>query len=94
MCHECDSASLPLENAVELVLEQGSNHFQGFVSRSDQIAELLDRQGSGVITPHEESEFDAFEEIDDYLSHVNRLIRNSREDGERSDVPRLKANLP
>lgn len=74
--------TLPLENAVELVLEQGVIIFRASSIVQDQIEALLDRQRSGVLTPHEERELDAFEEIDDYLSHVNRLIRNSSENGE------------
>lgn len=74
--------TLPLENAVELVLEQGVIIFRASSNVQGQIEALLDRQLSGVLTPHEERELDAFEEIDDYLSHVNRLIRNSSENGE------------
>lgn len=74
--------TLPLENAVKLVLEQGVIIFRASSSVQSHIEELVDRQKSGLLLPHEESELDAFEEIDDYLSHVNRLIRNSSENGE------------
>ena len=74
--------TLPLENAVELVLEQGVIVFRASSAVQGHIEELLDRQRAGVLSPREEIELDAFEEIDDYLSHVNRLIRNSSENGE------------
>ena len=74
--------SLPRENAVELVLEQGVIIFRASSFVQNHIEEMVDRQKSGFLTPQEESELDAFEEIDDYLSHVNRLIRNSSENGE------------
>lgn len=74
--------TLPLQNAVELVLEQGVIIFRASPKIQAQVEELVDRQRSGALTPREERELDAYEEIDDYLSHVNRLIRNSSENGE------------
>ena len=74
--------TLPLENAVELVLEQGVIIFRASSVVQNHIEELLDRQKAGGLSAREENELDAFEEIDDYLSHVNRLIRNSTENGE------------
>ncbi len=53
----------------------------------NHIEELVDRQKSGLLTANEVSELDAYEEIDDYLSRVNRLIRNSSENGEVSLAP-------
>lgn len=76
--------TLPRENAVELVLEQGVIIFRASSMVQNHIEELVDRQKSGLLTANEISELDAFEEIDDYLSHVNRLIRNSSENGEVS----------
>ena len=74
--------TLPRENAVELVLEQGAIIFRASSAVRRHIEDLVDRQKSGVISENEESELDALEEIDDYLSHVNRLIRNSNKTGE------------
>ena len=71
--------TLPRENAVELVLEQGVIIFRASSMVQSQIEELVDKQKAGSLSPREEKELDAFEEIDDYLSHVNRLIRNSNE---------------
>ena len=74
--------SLLRENAVELVLEQGVIIFRASSMVQNHIEELVDRQKSGLLSSEEERDLDAFEEIDDYLSHVNRLIRNSSENGE------------
>ena len=74
--------TLPLQNAVELVLEQGVIIFRASSKVQEHIETLVHRQKAGALTPGEERELDAFEEIDDYLSHVNRLIRNSNENGE------------
>ncbi len=74
--------TLPLQNAVELVLEQGVIIFRASSKVQEHIETLVDRQKTGALTPGEERELDALEEIDDYLSHVNRLIRNSNENGE------------
>jgi len=74
--------TLPRENAVELVLEQGAIIFRASSTVQKHIEELVDRQKSGRLSESEEFELNAFEEIDDYLSHVNRLIRNSTENGE------------
>ena len=37
---------------------------------------LLEKQQLEALTELEEQELDAYEEIDDYLSFVNRTIRN------------------
>ncbi len=74
--------TLPRENAVELVLQDGVIVFRVSPMVQNQIEELVERQKTAGLSPHEENELDAFEEIDDYLSHVNRLIRNSNENGE------------
>jgi hypothetical protein len=37
---------------------------------------LLDKQQTSPLSPEEERELDGYQEIDDYLSFVNRTIRN------------------
>ena len=74
--------TLPRENAVKLELEQGVIIFRASSTVQNRVDELLDKQKSDKLSTQEENELDAFEEIDDYLSHVNRLIRNSNENGE------------
>ena len=74
--------NLPRENAVKLELEQGVIIFRASRAVQVRIEELLEKEKIASLTPEEIQELNAYEEIDDYLSHVNRLIRNSDEFGE------------
>jgi hypothetical protein len=74
--------TLPRENAVKLELEQGVIIFRASRAAQVRIEELLEKEKIASLTPEEIQELNAYEEIDDYLSHVNRLIRNSDEFGE------------
>src|SRR5437016_14003028 len=47
-----------------------------------RISKLLEKQKSNALTEAEESELMDYEEIDDYLSHVNRVIRNLSQSSE------------
>ena len=64
------------EGAVHLELEQGVVIFRASAAVQTRIAELLDKQRAHTLTEVEERELSDYEEVDDYLSHVNRLIRN------------------
>ncbi len=76
-----DTKNLPKtllsENAIRLEVEQGVIIFRATEKIQNRIAELLEKEKLSTLTPAETKEFNAYEEIDDYLSHVNRLIRNS-----------------
>jgi len=74
--------TLPRENAVRLELEQGVIIFRASSTVQHRIDELLEKEKSGHISSSEKQELDTFEEIDDYLSYVNRLIRDSHNAGE------------
>ncbi len=74
--------NLPRENAVKLELEQGVIIFRASSTVQKRVEELLEKEKSATLSPEELSELNSYEEIDDYLSHVNRLIRNSKEIGE------------
>ncbi len=74
--------TLPRENAVKLELEQGVIIFRASRAVQVRIEELLEKEKIASLTPEEIQELNAYEEIDDYLSHVNRLIRNSVEASE------------
>jgi hypothetical protein len=69
-------ASLPLEGAVRIELEAGIPIFRASNQVNSRIATLLEKQQVEGLTELEEQELDAYEEIDDYLSFVNRTIRN------------------
>lgn len=65
------------ENAVQLKLEQGIVIFRASESVQNRIEKLLEKQKTGSLSLDEERELIDYEEVDDYLSHINRLIRNS-----------------
>ncbi|CBN56742.1 MULTISPECIES: hypothetical protein [Kamptonema] len=69
-------SSLPIEGAVRIELEEGIPVFRATSTVQDKIEELLFKQQNSALTTAEEKELDSYEEIDDYLSFVNRTIRN------------------
>lgn len=74
--------TLPRENAVRLDLVEGVVVFKASATVQERLEHLLEKEKSGTLSSAETKELDVYEEIDDYLSHVNRLIRNSAENGE------------
>ena len=75
--------SLPLEGAISLELEEEVPILRASSLVQKRVQELIVKEREQGLTSQETEEFDGYEEIDDYLSLVNRLIRNS-----------LKANQP
>jgi hypothetical protein len=69
-------SSLPIEGAVSIELVEGIPIFKASSTIQDRIETLLDKQQIEPLTPAETQELDSYEEIDDYLSFVNRTIRN------------------
>ncbi|AFZ03651.1 hypothetical protein [Calothrix sp. PCC 6303] len=69
--------SLPLDNAIRIELVEGIPIFRASSFVQQRIETLLNRQKDTSLTNEEEKEFDRYEELDDYLSLVNRLIRNA-----------------
>jgi|Deesub1362A_J573_1020465.scaffolds.fasta_scaffold09173_4 hypothetical protein len=69
-------ATLPLEGAVRIELEEGVPVFRASSSVQACIEKLLLKERQVGLTPEEKEELDRYEEIDDYLSFVNRVIRN------------------
>jgi hypothetical protein len=68
--------SLPLEGAVRIELVEGVPIFRASSIVQSQIEALLAKQQDDTLTPEEEEELDCYAEIDDYLSLVNRTVRN------------------
>lgn len=68
--------SLPLDGAIRIELEAGVPIFRASGHVQSRIEMLLNKQQTQGLTENEEQELDAYEEIDDYLSFVNRTIRN------------------
>ena len=69
-------ASLPLERAVRIELEEGVPVFKASRLIQDRIEDLLLKQRASRLRVDEMTELDRFEEMDDYLSFVNRVVRN------------------
>lgn len=69
-------ATLPLEGAISIELQEGIPIFRASSSVHNRIASLLAKQQLSSLNPEEEKELDSYEEMDDYLSFLNRLARN------------------
>jgi len=69
-------ATLPLEGAVRIELEDGIPIFRASHAVQQRIEALLCQQQNAPLSAQEEQELDRYEEIDDYLSFVNRTLRN------------------
>lgn len=69
--------SLPLNGAVQLELMEGTLIFRASDQVQNRIEDLLEKQKDMGLTAIEEDELNSYEEIDDYLSFVNRTIRNA-----------------
>lgn len=71
------SKTLPLDNAIRLELVEGVPIFRASHHVQERIQTLLDKQSESKLTENESQELDLYEEVDDYLSFVNRTVRNS-----------------
>ncbi|MHC5719172.1 MAG: hypothetical protein ACYTX0_45735 [Nostoc sp.] len=70
------AANLPLEGVISIELQEGIPIFRASSSVQNRIKALLAKQQISPLNPEEEQELDSYEEIDDYLSFLNRLARN------------------
>ena len=68
--------TLPLEGAVRIELVEGIPMFRASTTVKNRIEELLEKQQNLPLNSDEEQELNLYEEIDDYLSFVNRTVRN------------------
>ncbi len=69
--------SLPLDGAVRIDLVEGVPIFRASSFVIERIELLIAKQKENALTEDEEKELDSYEELDDYLSLVNRMIRNN-----------------
>ena len=70
-------ASLPLDGAVRLELHDGVPVLRASTAVQRRITTLLRKQKQGTLSPSKTAELDQYEDLDDYLSLLNRLVRNS-----------------
>ena len=68
--------TLPIEGAVRIELVEGIPIFRASSTVQNRIQELLKKQQTSQLNYDEEQELDLYEEIDDYLSFINRTVRN------------------
>jgi hypothetical protein len=68
--------NFPSEGGISLTLVEGITIFRTSPIIQNRIETLLDKQKESRLTIDEEKELDSYEELDDYLSLVNRTIRN------------------
>ena len=70
-------AMLPSENLVRLELQEGIPVFKATHSVQKRIELLVAKQPQEGLTTTEREELDGYEELDDYLSFANRVMRNT-----------------
>ena len=68
--------TLPLEGAVTIDQHNGIPILRASESVQHRIEELLAKQRGTRLSEAEERELDSYEEVDDYLSFLNRTVRN------------------
>jgi len=69
--------NLPLDGAIAITLQDGVIIFRASQNIQARIENLLDKREETPLTEIEEQELNDFAAIDDYLSFVNRMIRNN-----------------
>lgn len=69
--------NIPLDGAIAITLQDGVMIFRASQNIQQRIENLLDKREETPLTETEEQELDDFAAIDDYLSFVNRTIRNN-----------------
>ena len=69
-------ASMPKDGMINMALVEGVPVFRASTTIQKHIMHLLEKQQTFELTSVENDELDRFEDIDDYLSQLNRLVRN------------------
>jgi hypothetical protein len=72
--------ALPMDDAVRIEPCEGVPIFRATPRVQERIEDLLEKQAEGSLDAGEKQELLAFEELDELLSLVNRLVRNSTGD--------------
>lgn len=68
--------ALPIEGAVTIDVQDGMPVLRAAETVQTRVEALLGKQQSGRLSEAEEHELDNYEEINDYLSFLNRTVRN------------------
>lgn len=64
------------EGSVRIELQENIPVFRASMAVQLRIQDLLSKQEEVSLSSEEELELDCYEEMDDYLSFVNRTVRN------------------
>jgi hypothetical protein len=77
--------ALPMDDAVRIEPFEGVPIFRATPRIQERIEDLLEKQTENPLDEDEERELAAFEELDDLLSLVNRLVRNAMDPDGRGE---------
>lgn len=69
-------ATLPSEGTLDIELQEGVPILRASFRVRQRIEMLLERHREHGLSENEKKEFDRYEEMDDWLSFLNRVIRN------------------
>ncbi len=69
-------ASMPLDGAISVELADGVPIFRASQTVQQRVELLLEKQRAETLSDTEHREMSRYEEIDDYLSFLNRIVRN------------------
>lgn len=68
--------SLPADGAINIALVQGVPIFRASAAVIERLEQLLEQEQMTGLNEAERAELAQYEEVDDYLSHLNRVVRN------------------
>ena len=68
--------SLPVDGAISMVLVQGVPAFRASTAALERLEQLLEKEQTHGLNEAETAELAQYEEVDDYLSYLNRMVRN------------------
>lgn len=68
--------SVPSDNLINIELQEGVPVFRASSYVQKRIDLLVRKQRENDLSKAEKDEIERYEEIDDYLSYVNRIVRN------------------
>lgn len=68
--------TMPQDGSISIDLKMGTPVFRASTAVQERISFLLHKNKTTGLNTSENDELDNYEEIDDYLSHLNRVVRN------------------
>lgn len=68
--------TLPLETKIRIELEEGVPVMRASTTVQKRIQLLIQKEREATLTAREQKELTRYEQLDDYLSFINRMVRN------------------